>query len=140
MTITIHLPEETEKKLQRLAVAKGYADVTAYVQNLVEKEAHQDVVDLAEEFRRLAQQWQEETRYSSLAKRMAEHPAYRQIVAMGKKAVPLILAELEREPHHWFFALREITGADPVLPESRGKLAEMAAAWIQWGRQQGYQW
>ena len=71
---------------------------------------------------------------------MAEHPAYQQIIAMGLEVVPLLFRELEREPDHWFRALHVLTGADPVPPESRGKIREMAAAWLRWGRDQGYQW
>ena len=77
--------------------------------------------------------------YSSSA-RLAEHPAYQQIIALGPEIVPLLLRELERSPDHWFRALHALTGADPVPPESRGKLPEMAAAWLRWGREQGYQW
>ncbi len=62
-------------------------------------------------FAHLAEQWRKERGATSMAKRMAEHPAYRKIVALGEKAVPLILAELERQPDHWFVALHEITGA-----------------------------
>jgi hypothetical protein len=142
MTIELRLSEETEKKLHRLAAAQGYADVAAYVQNLVENAVEQQAAggDLEQEFAQLAAQWRRERGATSLARRMAEHPAYRRIVAMGEKVVPLILAELEREPDHWFFALHEITGASPVPAQSRGKLKEMAEAWIDWGRKHGYRW
>jgi hypothetical protein len=36
--------------------------------------------------------------------------------------------------------LEAITGANPVLPEQRGRLDEMAAAWLAWGRENGYGW
>jgi hypothetical protein len=96
--------------------------------------------DLAAEFARLADQWRQERGATSLAKRMAEHPAYRKIIAMGSPVVPLILAELERQPDHWFIALHELTGASPAPEQSRGKLPEMAEGWIMWGRQRGYRW
>src|SRR5947207_4271000 len=138
MTIELHLSEEIEKKLQRLAAAQGYADVAAYVQNLVANTVEQAAgVHLGKEFAQLAEQWRRERGATSLARRMGEHPAYRRIVAMGEQAVPLILADLEREPDHWFFALHEITGASPVPAQSRGKLPEMAEAWIDWGRKHG---
>lgn len=76
---------------------------------------------------------------SSSLSEMFAHPAYRQIIAMGRPAVPLLLAELGREPDWWFAALKEITGADPVPAASRGKLPEMTAAWLNWGRANGYQ-
>ena len=65
------------------------------------------------------------------------HPAYQQIIGMGPAVVPLLLRELEREVDHWFWALKAITGADPVPPASRGKVREMAEAWLRWGREQG---
>lgn len=77
--------------------------------------------------------------YSSSAK-LAEHLAYRQIIGLGPAVVPLLLRELEREPDHWFRALHALTGADPVPVASRGKVADMAAAWLRWGRKQGYRW
>jgi hypothetical protein len=94
--------------------------------------------DNRERFNRLARQWKEERGPSSSAKRMAAHPAYRAIVAMGKVAIPLLLAELQRQPDHWFIALHELTGADPVPTEARGRIDEMAAAWIRWGRENGF--
>lgn len=92
------------------------------------------------EFSNLVKKWKEGRGPVSLANRMAAHPAYRQIMQMGEPAIPLILAELEREVDHWFIALHEITGANPVRQQSRGKLLEMAAAWLEWGRQKGYRW
>ena len=128
-----------QKELERLAAARGFPDVAAYVQSLVDKDVQQirrGPDDLRQEFARLADEWKR-GRGATLRwqRKWQEHPAYRNIVAMGEAAVPLILAELEREPDHWFFALHEIiTGASPVPEESRGKLHEMAKAWIDWGR------
>ena len=36
-----------------------------------------------------------------------------------RPVIPLILAELKREPDHWFKSLREITGENPVPAEHR---------------------
>jgi hypothetical protein len=60
------------------------------------------------------------------------------LIALGEPAVPLLLAELEREPDWWFAALKAITRADPVAPEDRGTLSAMARAWLDWGRLHGY--
>jgi hypothetical protein len=86
--------------------------------------------DAREKFNRLAWQWKAERGPSSSARRMAAHPAYRAIVAMGKVAVPLLLAELQQQPDHWFIALHELTGADPVPKEARGRINDMVAAWL----------
>jgi hypothetical protein len=67
-------------------------------------------------------------------------PSYQRIIGLGSGAIPLLLAELERKPDHWFWALQAITGEDPVPAASRGNLIEMSAAWLAWGRQRGYQW
>jgi hypothetical protein len=88
-------------------------------------------------FRMLAQAWKRDVLNCSSVTQMAIHPAYQQIIGMGPDALPLILRELRREPNHWFWALRAITGEDPVSPGSRGRLSEMAEAWLRWGRQRG---
>ncbi len=91
-------------------------------------------------FGRLAAAWKSGRGATSSLTTMAIHPAYQQIIGMGPAAVPLLLRELERAPDHWFWALKAITGTDPVPPEQRGKLSEMASAWLRWGRDQGYSW
>jgi hypothetical protein len=93
-----------------------------------------------EAFDALAAAWRREKGRSSSAARMAQHPAYRRIVEMGAAAVPFILRELERRPDHWFIALHEITGEDPVPTECRGNVKAMAEAWLNWGREKGYKW
>lgn len=66
------------------------------------------------------------------------HPAYQQIIGLGPDVVPLLLAELEGHPDHWFWALHAITREDPVPSESRGKIKAMAQAWLDWGKRHGY--
>lgn len=99
-----------------------------------------DLVGLRAEFKRLVDQWERERPRGGDLGVMVLHPAYQRIMAMGSDAVPWLLAELERKPGHWFWALHFITGVNPVPPESEGKLKEMASAWIRWGREQGIQW
>ena len=64
-------------------------------------------------------------------------PAYQQIIGMGLDALPLILRELQQEADHWFWALRAITGIDPVPKSSAGKIEEMRDAWLAWGYERG---
>jgi hypothetical protein len=92
------------------------------------------------EFRELAGAWKSQRPATSFSFQLAMHPAYQRIIGLGKAALPLILAELEKDLDHWFWALRAISGEDPVPLESRGKLNEMANAWINWGRGKGYVW
>ena len=96
--------------------------------------------DDAERFHALAEMWRNDVLFTSSVTEMVLHPAYQRIIGMGVAAVPFLLRELERRPDHWFWALTAITGADPVKPEHRGKLREMAQAWLQWGKEQGLRW
>jgi len=84
-------------------------------------------------FHALVEKWREERGPTSSATRMAMTPSYQQIIGMGQDVVPLILEEMRRRPDHWFWALQAITGEDPVRPENRGKVREMAFAWLLWG-------
>lgn len=89
-------------------------------------------------FSTLKTEWEAETAYLSSITEIAIHPAYQQIIGMGPIAIPLILSEMKRKPGHWFWALKSITGEDPVLPEQRGQIVQMTEAWLRWGEEQGY--
>lgn len=90
-------------------------------------------------FPELADQWRAETDHLSDNEIIAAHPIYRALVALGPRVVPFMLEELKRDnPPRWFQALEEITGENPILPEQRGKMLEMAAAWLKWGERHGY--
>jgi hypothetical protein len=90
-------------------------------------------------FQRLAAQWRRETQHLSLVSDIVLNTAYQQIIGMGSPVVGLILQDLQQKSDHWLWALRSITGENPIQPDHRGRLAEMAEAWLEWGRQHGYQ-
>ncbi|MBI3862759.1 MAG: hypothetical protein HY290_12790 [Planctomycetia bacterium] len=96
--------------------------------------------DVGDTFRALVQEWKSRPSHSSCVEEMAMDMAYQQIIGLGMDAVPLLLAELNREPDHWFWALHAITRQDPVPVESCGRIREMTDAWLKWGKQQGYKW
>ena len=83
-------------------------------------------------FNRLKCKWQEDTAFSSSITEIAMHPAYQQIIGLGKEALPFIVNELAMEPNIWFWALKAITGVDPVPPEKIGDIDAMAYEWIKW--------
>jgi len=95
---------------------------------------------LEAEFNRLAEEWRTETRMLSLVTHKSMHPTYQRIIGMGKPVIPLILQDIEQKPDHWFWALRAITGENPVKPEQVGRMKLMAQAWIQWAKEHGYEW
>lgn len=90
-------------------------------------------------FRKLVEVWQSERPPSSFLRDLVAHPAYQQIIGLGRPAIPLLLKELERNPDWWFYALGMITGASPHIPEENaGRLNYIAKIWLEWGRKHGY--
>lgn len=96
--------------------------------------------DLESLFSRLVQAVIADTRLESSTQRIAIHPAYQQIIGLGPPAVPLLLREVERKSGRWFWALKSITREDPVPESDRGRTQKMVEAWLDWGKQKGYQW
>jgi predicted DNA-binding antitoxin AbrB/MazE fold protein len=93
-----------------------------------------------ERFRQLASAWEQAVAYQSSTTIRNSHPAYREIIALGSEVVPLLLQDLERNHTHWFCALREITGANPIPEAAAGNIPKMVEAWLRWARENGYQW
>lgn len=93
--------------------------------------------DTEARFRRLAAEWKEQSRFLSNTAQMAMLRPYQRIVGMGWAAVPLLLAELRREPDQWFWALEAITDENPVPPADAGHVRRAAAAWVGWGVARG---
>jgi hypothetical protein len=92
-------------------------------------------------FQKLVKKWKKQRGASSSITETIAMPAYQEIIGMGEKAVPLLLAQLRSEgdePDQWFWALRAITGENPVKPEERGNFRKMSQAWLAWSEQ--YVW
>src|SRR5438874_1625303 len=132
MSQTLTISDELFSRLEAAARRRGLNNVEQLLETWQGTEE-----DLAR-FQRLVQRWKRETAHVSNVGKRALHPAYQEIIGMGKGAVPLLLAELSREPDDWFWALHAITGANLVPTASRGNLRAMAEAWVQWGLENGY--
>ncbi|MBY0525469.1 MAG: hypothetical protein K2R98_18830 [Gemmataceae bacterium] len=89
-------------------------------------------------FARLKAAWLLQRQHESSTSKIVMLPPYQSIIGMGPDVVPMLLCELENSPDLWFWALRAITEANPVKPESRGDMNAMARAWVEWGKSQGY--
>lgn len=100
----------------------------------------QQVESVEQKFQRLAAGWRAETGHLSSITKMFNHPSYQEIIGLGAEVVPSLLRDLQKEPDHWFAALRAITGAQPVAPEDRGQIDKMADAWLRWAKDNGYRW
>lgn len=84
------------------------------------------------EFQRLYREWHSDTQLTSSITEVEQHPALRQIVAMGKGVVPLIMSSFKEETAWWFGALCELTGANPVPEQDRGEVEKMRQHWLKW--------
>ena len=93
-------------------------------------------------FNKLASDWLAATAIHSNPAIIARHPAYAQIVAMGEQAIPWVLKEVvhERNRPHWFQVLNEIIGMTPAPEDTWGKVEQVAATWLEWGREHEMQW
>jgi hypothetical protein len=148
-SIVIKIPDEQWLKLQQLATNLNVS-VEKLVSTSIEGLLNQQEISLkanvesevpseiSNRFHILANQWQSEVEGISSTATMSEHPAYKEIISMGNKIVPLLLQELKKNPLYWLLALNEITGVNPIKPEQRGKIKQMAEAWLEWGKNQGY--
>lgn len=132
--ITEHADELSGKRVKlivlgesRLLPANGSAD---------RSQPAAPMKDTERLFQELADQWRRETARLSLAIKKVVHPAYQRIIGLGPDAVPLILRELQREPGHWSWALKAITGEDPAQPEDT--ISQAAQAWLRWGKEHQY--
>lgn len=92
---------------------------------------------LTKTFNELRDAWRNETAHVSSMTTRVLHPSYQRIIGLGRRALPLLLAELRDRPAQWMWALRSITGDDPVPPAAKGALRKERDAWLEWGRQRG---
>ena len=86
----------------------------------------------------LRDKWHEERGATSSVSEMISCRSYLSIIGMGKRAIPLILKQIEREgedPDHWFAALSAITEEDPVPEDAYGDTVKMAEAWLSWAKE-----
>lgn len=137
MTPVLHETVLPSGRISLLMLASQFVG-QPLVLDLSDTDDSQVTQSYTKKFERLARSWKESIGPTSSIHKMSMHSSYQQIIAMGYPAVSLILEELQREPNHWFWALRVITGADPVQLENQGNIREMANDWLTWGRNRGF--
>ena len=89
-------------------------------------------------FSDLVEKWHSERGIRSSLTEIYLCQSYLNIIAMGGKAVPLILQQLRLEgddPDLWFVALEILTGENPVPTDDVGDNVKMAKAWLAWADQ-----
>lgn len=96
------------------------------------------VPKISTKFVSLVQRWKAETMNLSSLNEIVLHKDYQRIIGLGPDVIPFILQELADNGGLWFWALKCLTGEDPVPEEDLGRTKKMAAAWLAWGAEKGY--
>ncbi|MGH7136456.1 MAG: hypothetical protein ACREHD_12005 [Pirellulales bacterium] len=149
MSVAINLPPDVEHVVREHAARSGQ-DVTTFVLQAVEEKvakakapdgagsANEVESPLEKKFLALAAIWRYSAGPASSVTQLVAHPAYLQIIGLGRPVLPYLFRELARQPDHWFDALAAITGDDPIPMEAEGNISAMSDAWLTWGRSHGY--
>jgi hypothetical protein len=89
-------------------------------------------------FDQLVNTWLSRTQGHSSISLLMRAPEFNELVGMGSTATKLVLERMRRGEVrvHWFPLLKKASGVDPVPPDKRGVIGEMARAWLSWGREQ----
>lgn len=109
------------------------------VRSTTGKVLHSEVpkLGLINRFRNLYRSWVEQTGFLSSLTDIVSNPCFEEIVLLGRDALPMIFAEIEREPSFLFVAAKRITGVNPVLENSAGRVDLMCADWLRWANAEG---
>jgi hypothetical protein len=143
----VELPAPSKKELLT-ALSSGHDDefVEALVKQFNQLARFIPILDnvfnkyYGEEFRRLAAVWQKETDHLSSMEQAEKHPAYQEIIKLGRGVIPFLLRDLAENHTHWFAALEAITGEQPLSEEIAGYVPKMTEAWLSWAQKNGYEW
>jgi len=96
------------------------------------------IINIEERFYQLRDEWIREVEILSFDK--IDSQPYLKIIEMGWTIIPLILKDMEKTNNHWFRALREITGAQPVPEKHMGKIELMCKDWLEWAKKEKIKW
>lgn len=100
-----------------------------------------ELIEFRNKFYALRDQWKAETGFmSSTTDICQKNKAYQEIIGMGGGVVPYILADMAIYPDHWFEALIEITGINPVTEDIAGNIPAMTLAWLVYAKEQHRFW
>src|SRR5205823_13379721 len=96
----------------------------------------QQTETLEQRVTRLLNLWRAETAPFSSTTKITGHPAYQELIALGRPVLPLLFRDLEQsQDGHLSRALAAITGAHPVPEEDHGRIRKIAEAWLRWARE-----
>jgi hypothetical protein len=95
------------------------------------------VSDLGRQFEIFAAELSDAAGVVSSTRRLMRHPAYLAILALGERAIPLILKRIEAGDDQpvWLRLLGSFTSFQPGAGQET--IADAAAAWVRWGKVRG---
>ena len=105
---------------------QGYLSIPISMRSIIHK------------FCNLSATWKLNANGKSFVRDIVLDLSYQEIIGMGSVVVPFILEDLKEEPNHWFWALRAITGVDPIKIKHRGNIDLMTKDWLEWGKVNGF--
>jgi hypothetical protein len=133
--------EWSKKDREYVATCTSYPSLSYLAQD--PDEAFKGIRDLVSHlaleasFRKHVKAWKKATMVLSSLTEIVLNQDYQAIIGMGKPAIPFILERLNDptiELEHWDWALRALTGAEPVDEADAGDLKKITDAWLAWGR------
>jgi hypothetical protein len=128
----------TKNTKSRFFVASGHASAEVNSIAFSPINSNSSVGETIENrFELLKNDWVRETRFNNSLSEINESEALRSIISLGPSVVPFILKDLRDSPKHWFYALRSLTGANPIKKSDAGNLVKMQAAWFNWAAKKG---
>jgi hypothetical protein len=91
---------------------------------------------LGDKFLALVKAWEDHNRARSVMD--YDHVSYAQIIGMGERAIPLLMARLEQGEGDWIYALKCITGVQAETPDMHGDPDAVISAWLEWGKRNAH--
>jgi hypothetical protein len=79
--------------------------------------------------------WQKETKFASNISAMVQNANFKNILSLGKPAVPIILQEINKNPSNLVWALNYIEGFN--ISRSPISIGDACRMWIKWGHNRG---
>jgi hypothetical protein len=96
--------------------------------NLIIDKDLMDQIYFKDKFNSLIQEWEETTMFSSSASEIIENKNFKRIVKMGRKGIPFIIDEIEKNPSALVWALNIITGLS--LKDRTLTVTEACKSWV----------
>lgn len=91
-----------------------------------------------DQFIYLTKSWKNETMMSSITADKIKNLNYQTIIGLGvtfkEKIIYLILMDLEEDVEYWHYALKSITGDNPVPKGMANDLDTVRRYWLAWGK------